>query len=84
MHSQFDGIGKKLCVWSGAWGEEAPLTGLSAGSSSAALSRVGRNRECWVSIMWTTESWMSCERAGLSERYNSCVAAWRASKNAQS
>ena len=75
---------KKLCVWSGVWGEEVPLTGLSAGSSSVDLSRVGRNRECWVSIMWTIGSWVSCEHAGLSGRYNSCVAAWRASKNARS
>lgn len=45
---------------------------------------VGKNRECWVSIMWTTESWTSFVRPELSGPYRSFVALSRVFKKVRS
>lgn len=72
-----------------AWGEgggavSSPFTWPSGAPSSPDASRVGRNRECWASIMWTTGSGTSRAVTGLSGRYRSWMAAWSALRNAGS
>lgn len=84
-HSELDESRRQyLSVKREGGGEGSPFTALSGFSSSSDWRRVGRNRECWVSIMWTTGSWMSFAHTELSGRYRSCRAAWSAFKNAWS
>ncbi|KAL0614305.1 hypothetical protein AAY473_014751 [Plecturocebus cupreus] len=52
-----------------------------AAYGKADFSRVGRNSECCMSIVWTTGSWMSFMRTELSGPYRSCMAARSVFKN---
>lgn len=62
----------------------SPFTGLSGVSSSLDVNMVGRNRECWVSIMCITESWTSFVCPELSGLYRSFVASSRVLKKVRS